>query len=56
MTYFRVSPHLEKNSAHAKISEYAEIAALIVSFCPLTFFDKLYDFYFKWMREIFHKR
>ena len=38
-----VSAYLEINSAHAQISEKVKIAAVIVSFCPLTFFDKLYD-------------
>ena len=47
--------YLEINSAYAKISENPKIAAVIVSFCPLTFFDKLYALYFKWMKQIFHK-
>ena len=38
-----MSAYLEINSAHAQISENAKIAAVIVSFCPLTVFDKLYD-------------
>ena len=51
-----MSAYLEINSAHEQISENAKIAAVIVSFCPLTFSDKLYDLYFKWMRKSFHKR
>ena len=56
LTYFHVNAYLQINSAHAQISENAKIAAVIVSFCPPTFSDKLYDLYIKWMREIFHKR
>ena len=56
LTYFHVRPYLEVNFEHAQISENAKIAALIVAFFPLTFFDILYDLYFKWMREIFHKK
>ena len=46
---------MEINSAHAQISETAKIASAIVSLCPLTFFDKLYELYFKWMRGFFLK-
>ena len=44
LTYFHVSTYLEINSAQAQISENTKIAAVILSFCPLTFFDKLYDY------------
>ena len=41
LTYFHVSANLEINSAHAQISENTKLAAVIGSFCPLTFLDKL---------------
>ena len=43
-----MSAYLEKNSAHAQISENAKIASVIVSFFSAVVF--------KWIREIFHKR
>ena len=51
LTYFHASAYLEINSAHAQISENAKSAAVKVSFCPLNFFDKLYDLYFKWIEK-----
>ena len=56
MTYFHVSAYLRIKSAHAQSSKNAKIATAIVSFFLLAFFDKLYDLYFKWMKEIFHER
>ena len=56
MTYFHVSAYLGITSAHAQFSKNAKIATVIVSFFPLVFFDKLYDVYFKWIKEIFHER
>ena len=38
------------------LAKNAKYATVIVPFFPLAFFDKLYDLYFKWMKEIFHER
>ena len=38
------------------LAKNAKVATVIVSFFPLAFFGKLYDLYFKWMKEIFHER
>ena len=38
------------------LAKNAKYATAIVPFFPLAFFDKLYDLYFKWMKEIFRER